>query len=169
MSARKAAIAQSAPGRAARGKLSVRLWLRLLSAHNIIEQQIRRRLHEQFGRTLPQFDVLAELEHAGEPQTMSQVSRRLLVSNGNLTGVVDRLVREGLVNRQLSSSDRRVQMVSLTETGRSHFHEMARAHESWMDELFSGLDRTSLAQAEQSVRRIRDAVREQINPEHGVS
>lgn len=161
MSARRA--------RATRSKQSVRLWLRLLATHNLVERQIRRRLHEQFGRTLPQFDVLAELEYADEPQTMSQVSRRLLVSNGNLTGVVDRLVREGLVSRQHSSADRRVQMVSLTEAGRSHFLEMAHAHESWMGELFAGLERQSLDEAEDTVRRLRDAVRDQINPQPGVS
>jgi DNA-binding MarR family transcriptional regulator len=82
----RAAAAKAPAARANRSEQSVRLWLRLLSLHNLVDSELRRRLQEQFGCTLPQFDVLSELERAGEPQTMSQVSRQLMVSNGNLTG-----------------------------------------------------------------------------------
>ena len=145
--------------RASRAEQSVRLWLRLLSLHNLVDGEIRRRLQEQFGCTLPQFDVLSELDRAGEPQTMSQVSRQLMVSNGNLTGVVDRLLREGHVRREESPEDRRVQLISLTGTGRSRFIEMAYAHATWLEELFGGLARNDLDAAVDDIHALRDRVR----------
>jgi len=150
----------STPG--LRTKQSLRLWLRLLSTHNLVEQHIRRRLQERFARTLPQFDVLSELEHAQEPQTMSQLSRHLMVSNGNLTGVVERLHREGLVNRQVSATDRRVQLVSLTESGREQFLLMAQEHATWLEELFADLDLQTLDATLHSVHALRDRVRDRV-------
>ena len=96
-----------------RSKQALRLWLRLLACENTVEQRLRQRLRQTFNVTLPQFDVLAELEHAGKPMTMSALSRDLMVSNGNITGVIDRLVRDGYVQRQASTTDRRVQYISL--------------------------------------------------------
>lgn len=146
--------------RANRAEQSVRLWLRLLSLHNLVDGELRRRLQEQFACTLPQFDVLSELQRAGEPQTMSQVSRQLMVSNGNLTGVVDRLLREGHVRREESPGDRRVQLISLTESGRTRFGKMAAAHAAWLEELFDGLERTELDTAVEDILALRDQVRE---------
>jgi DNA-binding MarR family transcriptional regulator len=145
-----------------RAKQSLRLWLRLLSTHNLVEQHIRRRLQERFARTLPQFDVLSELEHAQEAQTMSQLSRHLMVSNGNLTGVVERLHREGLVNRQVSATDRRVQLVSLTASGREQFQLMAQEHAAWLEELFADLDLPALDATLDSIHTLRDKVRDRI-------
>ena len=142
-----------------RAQQSVRLWLRLLSLHNLLEGQVRRRLQERFGCTLPQFDVLAELDYAGEPQTMSQVSRRLMVSNGNLTGVVDRLVREGLVQREVAAHDRRVQLLSLSEEGDRRFADMAAEHAGWLQDLFSGLPREALDDAVGDMHALRNGVR----------
>ena len=88
-----------------RSKRSLRIWLRLLGCATLIEQQVRTRLRDDFAITLPQFDVLAELDAAGEPQTMSALSRRLMVSNGNVTGVIDRLERADLVRRTPSAED----------------------------------------------------------------
>ena len=90
-----------------RGKQSLRAWLRLLACENLIEQHLRTRLRQDFDITLPQFDVLSELEHAGEQLTMSRLSEKLMVSNGNVTGVVDRLERDEYVIRQASPTDRR--------------------------------------------------------------
>jgi DNA-binding MarR family transcriptional regulator len=156
----RAAAAKAPAARANRSEQSVRLWLRLLSLHNLVDSELRRRLQEQFGCTLPQFDVLSELERAGEPQTMSQVSRQLMVSNGNLTGVVDRLLREGYVHREESSGDRRVQLISLTEAGRVRFQGMAAAHAAWLEELFGGLARGDLDAAVDDIHALRDHVRE---------
>jgi DNA-binding MarR family transcriptional regulator len=121
-------------------KQSLRLWLRLLACENIIENRLRGALREHFNVTLPQFDVLAELEYLGQPLTMTDLSKRLMVSNGNVTGVVDRLVREGLVQRQPSESDRRVNLISLTPRGLELFRQMAAQHEQWVAEMFSDLE-----------------------------
>ena len=157
MSARAASAI--APRRS-RAEQSVRLWLRLLSLHNLVDGELRRRLQEQFGCTLPQFDLLSELEHAGEPQTMSEVSRRLMVSNGNLTGVVDRLLREGDVHRAENPVDRRVQLISLTDAGRARFQTMAAAHAAWLEELFGGLAQSDLDAAVDDIHALRDRVRD---------
>ncbi len=156
----RAAAANAPAVRANRTEQSVRLWLRLLSLHNLVDGELRRRLQEQFGCTLPQFDVLSELERAGEAQTMSQVSRQLMVSNGNLTGVVDRLLREGYVHREESPGDRRVQLISLTEAGRARFQSMAAAHAAWLEELFGGLAGNDLDAAVDDIHLLRDSVRE---------
>jgi DNA-binding MarR family transcriptional regulator len=122
-----------------RGKQSLRLWLRLLACENLVENRVRAQLREQFNVTLPQFDVLSELEHAGEALTMSQLSGKLMVSNGNVTGVVDRLERAGYVRREASKTDRRVQFIALTTHGERLFRDMAAAHEEWVTDLFVGL------------------------------
>ena len=127
-----------------RGKQSLRVWLRLLSCENQIEQYLRTRLRKEFDVTLPQFDVLSELDHAGQQLTMSHLSEKLMVSNGNVTGVVDRLERNGYVTRQASPTDRRVQHILLTDAGRNKFQEMATIHEQWVKELFNDLDADKL-------------------------
>lgn len=150
--------------RGTRAQQSVRLWLRLLSLHNLVEGSIRRNLHGRFACTLPQFDVLAELDFAGEPQTMSQVSHRLMISNGNLTGVVDRLLREGLVRREVAAHDRRVQLLSLTPAGSERFRAMAGEHAAWLEELFSALPRNALDQTLEDMHALRDQVRARAAP-----
>lgn len=136
------------PGEASpRSKEAIRTWLRLLSCETVIEQRLRSLFRKHFSVTLPQFDVLSELERAPDPLTMSQLSQELMVSNGNVTGVIDRLEKSGFVDRSRAEHDRRVQYISLTPKGRRQFVKMARRHESWLDDLFSELslkDMTSL-------------------------
>jgi DNA-binding MarR family transcriptional regulator len=134
-------IRQSPTGRS---KQSLRLWLRLLACENLVEQHVRAQLRTRFEITLPQFDVLAELENAGEALTMSQLSDKLMVSNGNVTGVVDRLERDGHVRRERSATDRRVQFIALTDRGIESFREMADAHEHWITKLFGQLKSTDI-------------------------
>ncbi|MCQ8782104.1 MarR family winged helix-turn-helix transcriptional regulator [Mangrovibrevibacter kandeliae] len=120
-----------------RGEL--RLWLRLLTVANLIEAEIRKRLRERFGTTLPRFDLMAQLERAPEGIFLGELSRRMMVSNGNVTGLVERLVQEGLIERQVSERDRRAALVRLTDHGHTVFAEMARAHSDWVAELLSQL------------------------------
>jgi DNA-binding MarR family transcriptional regulator len=122
-----------------RHKDELRLWLRLLTCTTLVETEIRRRLREQFEVTLPRFDLMAQLERAPEGMTLGEMSRRMMVSNGNVTGLVERLVESGHVERVAVPSDRRVQRVKLTESGRRDFAAMAQAHEQWVAELFAGL------------------------------
>ncbi len=115
----------------------LRLWLKLLASANLIEAEIRRRLRERFGTTLPRFDLLAQLERVDDGLLLGELSRRMMVSNGNMTGLVERLVRSGLIERNLSEADRRAVRVRLTADGRRVFAEMAAAHAGWVAELFA--------------------------------
>src|SRR5687767_14029224 len=94
-------------------KTELRLWLRLLTCTTLIENEVRRRLRDNFDITLPRFDLLAQLERAPDGMTLGELSQRMMVSNGNITGLVDRLCEQGLISRRPSPSDRRVQIVSL--------------------------------------------------------
>jgi DNA-binding MarR family transcriptional regulator len=119
---------------------SLRLWLRLLSATTRIEDTIRQRLREQFDITLPRFDLMAQLEREPQGLSMSELSRRMMVTGGNVTSIVDQLEKEQLVQRQMQANDRRSYTVSLTDAGRTIFAAMAQAHEGWVIELMSPLN-----------------------------
>ncbi len=120
-------------------KDELRLWLRLLTCTTLIEGEVRRRLRERFDVTLPRFDLMAQLDRAEEGMTLGELSRRMMVTNGNVTGLAERLVAEGLVARKQSASDRRSHSVRLTDKGRRQFRKMAEEHESWIADLFAGL------------------------------
>ena len=117
-------------------KTELRLWLRLLTCEMLIETEVRRRLRDSFDVTLPRFDLMAQLDRAPNGMTLGELSRRMMVSNGNVTGLVDRLVAQGVVRRRPSPSDRRSQFVSLTAEGRRAFRTMARANADWMADMF---------------------------------
>ena len=119
---------------------SVRVWLRLLSCTMAIEKEVQRRFGER-GMTLPRFDVLAALDRHGE-MNMGALSQSLLVSNGNVTQLVQKLVRDGLVEMHKPPQDRRASIVRLTPDGKQMFARLARAHQDWIDQLVGGLDFT---------------------------
>ena len=120
-------------------KAELRLWLRLLSSTNLISTEVRRRLRTQFDVTLPRFDLLAQLDREKEGLRLGELSKRMMVTNGNVTGLVERLMKEGLIRRESVDGDRRVGLVTLTRAGRAAFSRMAAAHELWLAELFAGL------------------------------
>jgi DNA-binding MarR family transcriptional regulator len=120
-------------------KQRLRLWLRLLRASRAIEAKLRDRLRTTFSVTLPQFDVMAALARHEDGMTMTELSRELMVSNGNVTGIIDRLVTEKLVLRKARAEDRRTFIVRLTPKGALQFDEMAKIHERWIDEMFSNV------------------------------
>ena len=117
------------------GKERLRLWIRLLRVVRVVEGELRERLKREFDSTLPRFDVLSALYREREGMLMSDLSRFLLVSNGNVTGIVERLVGDGLVRRAAREGDRRAFVVRLTEAGVARFEAMAAAHEGWIAEL----------------------------------
>lgn len=119
---------------------SVRLWLRLFSCTMAIEKVVQRNLAEQFGSTLPRFDVLAALARRPEGMAMGELSRALLVSNGNVTAIVKKLVADGLVSIAPLESDRRTSIVRLTAAGKRYFERLASAHHDWIDQLLFALD-----------------------------
>jgi DNA-binding MarR family transcriptional regulator len=117
----------------------LRLWLRLLTCSQLIEKRVRTGLREQFDTTLPRFDLMAQLERHPEGLKMKELSHRLMVTGGNVTGITDQLVQEDLVERVQVPGDRRAYRVRLTPRGRSQFAAMALAHENWVVEAFAGL------------------------------
>ncbi|AOB32815.1 MarR family transcriptional regulator [Bordetella sp. H567] len=122
---------------------ALRLWLRLLTCANLVETEIRGRLRSEFDTTLPRFDLMAQLQRAPKGMKMGELSRHMMVTNGNITGITDQLEKEGLVMRTKVASDRRSSLIKLTTQGRKTFARMARAHEAWVKELLSGLPESS--------------------------
>jgi DNA-binding MarR family transcriptional regulator len=120
---------------------ALRIWLRLLTCTQLIERRVRSGLREEFGTTLPRFDLMAQLERHPEGLKMNELSRLLMVTGGNVTAIVDQLEKEGLVERFDEPADRRAFRIHLTRAGEKGFAEMARAHEQWVVELLSGLSR----------------------------
>jgi DNA-binding MarR family transcriptional regulator len=138
----------------------LRLWLRLFTCKEVIESEVRRRLRDSFKVTLPRFDLMAQLDRFPKGMTLGELSQRMMVSNGNVTGLVDRLVEQSLVDRRPSAKDRRAQIVRLTAEGRRCFRSMARANGNWIGEMFADLSSNDiesllrlLAKAKVSARR----------------
>jgi DNA-binding MarR family transcriptional regulator len=118
---------------------SLRVWLRLLACTNLIENHVRQKLQAQFGTTLPRFDLMAQLERAPQGLKMGELTRRLMVTGGNVTGITDMLEAEGLVARTPDPEDQRAFRVKLTRAGEQQFRRMAQEHERWVVELFEDL------------------------------
>lgn len=133
------------PAESASSKARLRLWLRLLKSTRQVEAVLRDRLRTEFATTLPRFDVMAALARYDDGLKMSALSGVLRVSNGNVTGIVDRLVDEGHVVRVRMQGDRRASVVRLTAEGRAEFTRQAAAHAAWIDAL---LDDFTEAEAE---------------------
>ncbi len=123
----------------------LRLWLRLLTCTQLIEKKVRTQLRQQFDTTLPRFDLLSQLERSPQGLKMNELSRRMMVSGGNITGITDQLVNEGLVERIAVDNDRRAFRVCLTVQGRKVFSTMALQHEAWIVQAFAGLKVTEIA------------------------
>jgi DNA-binding MarR family transcriptional regulator len=120
---------------------SLRLWLRLLACTNLIETQVRQRLKAEHGTTLPRFDLMAQLDRAADGLKMGELSQRMMVTGGNVTGITDMLEKERLVVREPDAADRRAFRVKLTPQGRRQFRRMAAEHERWVIDLLDGLTR----------------------------
>jgi DNA-binding MarR family transcriptional regulator len=118
-------------------KPELRLWLRMLSTTKLISQEIRRRLRTEFGATLPQFDLLAQLYREKDGLRLGELSKRTMVTNGNVTGLVERLEVDGLIIRETPEGDRRVTVAKLTRRGTEVFGAMAKAHEGWLRDLMA--------------------------------
>lgn len=140
-------------------KQELRLWLRVLSTSKLISQEIRRRLRREFDATLPQFDILSQLYREKDGLRLGELSRRAMVTNGNVTGLVERLEQDGYVVRERLDDDRRVTVAMLTDKGRRTFAAMAEAHEQWLRDMLADVDPivvsgllTHMGQVKQSVR-----------------
>jgi DNA-binding MarR family transcriptional regulator len=155
------ALAHAPPGH----KDELRLWLRLLTCTTLIEGEIRTRLRRRFGTTLPRFDLMAALDRAGGGMTLGEVSRRMMVSNGNVTGLAARLEAEGLVERRARPGDRRAQLLRLTAKGRREFGRQSAAHLAWVAELLDGVADADRAALFRLLGTAKASVRGALSPE----
>jgi DNA-binding MarR family transcriptional regulator len=143
----------------------LRLWLRLLTCTTLIENEIRQRLRAEFDVTLPRFDLMAQLDRAQGGMTLGELSQRMMVSNGNVTGLVERLVALKLIERKPSPNDRRAMIVTLTPEGRRTFRTLARTHESWIADIFAGLDPAEMDTLMKLLARTKASARRAIDSE----
>jgi DNA-binding MarR family transcriptional regulator len=146
-------------------KAELRLWLRLLTCSTLIETGVRRKLRENFDVTLPRFDLMAQLDKTPAGLTLGELSQRMMVSNGNVTAIVEALLARGIVDRQTSAQDRRAQVVSLTEAGRAAFRAMAAAHGDWIGDAFAGLTPVEADQLMALLGRAKASARKAFAPE----
>ncbi|UCE31401.1 MAG: MarR family transcriptional regulator [Burkholderiales bacterium] len=138
--------------------VALRLWLRLLTCTHLVEQQVRRRLRAEFDSTLPRFDLLAQLERHRAGLKMSELSRRLMVTGGNVTGLADQLEAEGWLVREPVANDRRATRLKLTRDGSRRFDAMAREHERWVIEALGGLSRAEQARLLELLGRLKSGL-----------
>ena len=138
---------------------ALRLWLRMLATSNLVEARVRRLLQERFATTLPRFDLMSQLERVPEGLKMGELSRRMMVTGGNVTGITDMLERERLVARTPDPSDRRALRVRLTPAGRRAFRLMAEEHERWVVEAFSGLAPRELTEFARLLGKLKNHIR----------
>jgi DNA-binding MarR family transcriptional regulator len=138
---------------------AIRLWLRMLSANRLLETRTRRLLQERYGTTLPRFDLMAQLERAPRGLKMGELSKRMMVTGGNVTGITDLLEDEGLVERVADPADRRAWLVRLTPAGRRAFAAMAAEHERWIVECFAELSNREMASMAALLARLKSHVR----------
>ncbi len=138
----------------------LRLWLRLLTCTQLIEKKVRTDLREQWGTTLPRFDLMAQLEREPEGMRMNELSRRMMVTGGNITGITDQLEAEGLVERAEVEGDRRGYLVRLTPKGRQQFNAMAQAHEAWIVDAFASLSARDIQTLHALLGKVKDHFQE---------
>ncbi len=139
-------------------KQRLRVWLRLLKATRMTESVLRENLRSEFGSTLPRFDVMAALSQHPQGLKMNQISSMLKTSNGNITGIVNRLLDDGLVSRESVPGDRRVLQVTLTAKGQQEFARQAHEHEQWIDELLSPLSPADSTHILDTLESVVDAI-----------
>ena len=155
-------------GEVQEGKQELRLWLKLLATTKLISQELRRRLRAEFGATLPQFDLLAQLYREPDGLRLGELSRRTMVTNGNVTGLVERLETDGLIRRVTSGADRRVTVVLLTDEGRAFFGRMADAHEGWIRDLMGDVDPSTIRTLLEDADTLKQSARTHLSgPEEG--
>lgn len=144
---------------------ALRVWLRLYACTNLIAARVRRRLHSRFATSLSWFDLMAQLDRAPQGLRMTELSDRLMVTGGSVTGLVDALESEGLVVRMADAADRRALRVRLTRNGRRQFRAMAHEHEKWIIGMFSGLTQRDARALAQQLRALKEHILSSVSPD----
>lgn len=142
---------------------ALRVWLRLLATTKLVEARVRTRLQHGFSTTLPRFDLMAQLYRVPQGLKMGELSARMMVTNGNVTGIADMLEKEGFVRRAAEPGDRRALRLRLTESGRNHFRAMAEAHERWIVDALGAVDRNELRTLITLLAKVKSSVRASIH------
>ena len=145
---------------------ALRLWLRMLTCTQLIEKQVRSGLRDEFNTTLPRFDLMAQLEPAPDGMKMNELSRRMMVTGGNITPVTDQLVKEGLIERMSLPSDRRAWLVRLTPAGLALFKKMAKRHESWILSALGGVSQKESKQLHELLGKVKQHALSGASTEH---
>ncbi len=140
------------------GRDALRLWLQLITLTTVVEKKIRRNLKSEFETTLPRFDIMAALYRSGKKLTMGELTEKLLVSKGNVTGVVASLVKQGFIKRERDEADRRTHYLSLTAQGRQEFSKQAKAHQDWINEYFSGMEPGELSAMVDQLSNLKETI-----------
>lgn len=143
-------------------KMELRLWLRLFSCSRLIENEVRRRLNEAHDFSLPRFDILAQLDRAEDGLVLGEVSKRLMVSAGNVTSLVEGLVASGHITRSTATQDRRAQVIRLTDKGRREFRRMAKDHSDWIASYFAQLAPKDTEKLMELLGKLKQSVRQGI-------
>lgn len=142
--------------------MELRLWLRLFSCSRLIENDIRRHLNAEFEFSLPRFDILAQLDRADEGLVLGEVSKRLMVSAGNITSLVEGLVKTGHITRTTASGDRRAQVIRLTDKGRREFRRMAKVHSDWIAHYFERMSEKDIERLMELLATLKESTRKSI-------
>ncbi|CAD7030512.1 MarR family transcriptional regulator [Pseudorhizobium endolithicum] len=150
-------------GPAGSSKPETKLWLRMLSTTKLITTEIRRRLRSEFGATLPQFDLMAQLYREKDGLRLGELSKRTMVTNGNVTGLVERLEADGLLRRVTPDRDRRVTVAQLTPAGAKLFAAMAAAHEGWLRDLMADVDRSVVGGLWSDIGKVKASARNHLS------
>lgn len=148
-------------------KQELKLWLRLLATTKLMSQEIRRRLRREFGATLPQFDLLAQLYREKDGLRLGELSSRTMVTNGNVTGLVERLEADGTIIRERLPDDKRVTVARLSEKGQAYFEGMAEAHERWIKEMMAEVEPAVLARLLAEVGQVKESAQRHLSEEDG--
>ena len=146
-------------------KQELKLWLRLLATTKLMSQEIRRRLRSEFGATLPQFDLLAQLYREKDGLRLGELSSRTMVTNGNVTGLVERLEADGTILRERLPDDKRVTVARLTEKGRTYFEGMAEAHERWIREMMADVEPAVLGRLLAELGQVKESAQRHLSEE----
>jgi DNA-binding MarR family transcriptional regulator len=146
-------------------KQELKLWLRLLATTKLMSQEIRRRLRREFGATLPQFDLLAQLYREKDGLRLGELSSRTMVTNGNVTGLVERLEADGTIIRERLEDDKRVTVARLTEAGRAYFEGMAEAHERWIKEMMADVEPSVLSGLLKQLGSVKESAQRHLSEE----
>ena len=144
----------------------LRLWLRMLTCSTLVENRMRGLMRARFGTTLPRFDLMAQLAHVPGGMKMSDLSRSMMVTNGNITGIADQLERDGLIERAKVDADRRSCLVRLTPKGRQHFRRMSSAYQGWLVDLFEELPGLRREQLHELLGELKTACLRTLPPEN---